>query len=48
MYTDRVPLTGGRGGLPSTWLADRLALGDSALVYVHQNPRFRLPSVAAR
>ncbi len=33
-----------RGGLASTWFADRVAGGDSAAVYVHQNPRFRLPS----
>jgi sulfite reductase (NADPH) flavoprotein alpha-component len=33
-----------RGGLASTWLSDRVAIGDAAAVYVHQNPRFRLPS----
>jgi sulfite reductase (NADPH) flavoprotein alpha-component len=32
-----------RGGLASTWLVDRVALGDTAPVYVHRNPRFRLP-----
>ena len=38
--------TGGRprGGLASTWLADRLARGDATPVYVHRNPRFRLPA----
>jgi sulfite reductase (NADPH) flavoprotein alpha-component len=38
--------TGGRprGGLASTWLADRLAQGGTAPVYVHRNPRFRLPA----
>jgi sulfite reductase (NADPH) flavoprotein alpha-component len=33
-----------RGGLASTWFADRVAVGDPTAVYVHQNPRFRLPS----
>ncbi len=33
-----------RGGLASTWFADRVAVGNAAAVYVHQNPRFRLPS----
>lgn len=33
-----------RGGLASTWFADRVACGDTADIYVHQNPRFRLPS----
>jgi sulfite reductase (NADPH) flavoprotein alpha-component len=33
-----------RGGLASTWFADRVAVGDTVAVYVHQNPRFRLPS----
>jgi sulfite reductase (NADPH) flavoprotein alpha-component len=33
-----------RGGLASTWFADRVAVGDTNSVYVHQNPRFRLPS----
>ena len=33
-----------RGGVASTWFADRVAAGDTAAVYVHQNPRFRLPS----
>ncbi len=33
-----------RGGLASTWFADRVAAGDPTAVYVHQNPRFRLPS----
>jgi sulfite reductase (NADPH) flavoprotein alpha-component len=32
-----------RGGLASTWFADRITVGDPAAVYVHQNPRFRLP-----
>jgi sulfite reductase (NADPH) flavoprotein alpha-component len=34
----------GRGGLASTWFADRLDIGSAAPVYVHHNPRFRLPS----
>ena len=33
-----------RGGLASTWFADRVAIGDVTAVYVHPNPRFRLPS----
>ncbi len=33
-----------RGGVASTWIADRLAPGDATGVYVQQNPRFRLPS----
>lgn len=33
-----------RGGLASTWFADRVAGGSTTPVYVHQNPRFRLPS----
>ena len=33
-----------RGGLASTWFADRVAAGNAAAVYVHQNPRFRLPA----
>lgn len=33
-----------RGGLASTWFADRVAVGNAAAVYVQQNPRFRLPS----
>ncbi len=33
-----------RGGLASTWFADRVAVGDVAAVYLHENPRFRLPS----
>lgn len=33
-----------RGGVASTWVADVLAGGDSASVYVHRNPRFRLPA----
>jgi sulfite reductase (NADPH) flavoprotein alpha-component len=33
-----------RGGLASTWFADRVAVGDTTAIYVHQNPRFRLPS----
>jgi sulfite reductase (NADPH) flavoprotein alpha-component len=33
-----------RGGLASTWFADRVAVGGPAAVYVHENPRFRLPS----
>jgi sulfite reductase (NADPH) flavoprotein alpha-component len=32
-----------RGGVASTWLADRLGVDDPAPVYVHRNPRFRLP-----
>ena len=32
-----------RGGVASTWLADRLATGARAPVYVHRNARFRLP-----
>jgi sulfite reductase (NADPH) flavoprotein alpha-component len=32
-----------RGGLASTWFADRLDVGGSAPVYVQRNPRFRLP-----
>ena len=32
-----------RGGVASTWLADLLEAGDPAPVYVHRNPRFRLP-----
>ncbi len=35
-----------RGGLASTWLADRLDLGDRAPVFVQRNPRFRLPADA--
>ncbi len=34
----------GRGGLASTWFADRLDIGHPAPVYIHRNPRFRLPS----
>ena len=34
----------GRGGLASTWFADRLDIGRPAPVYIHRNPRFRLPS----
>jgi sulfite reductase (NADPH) flavoprotein alpha-component len=33
-----------RGGLASTWFSDRVAVGDATGVYVHHNPRFRLPS----
>ena len=33
-----------RGGLASSWFADRVAVGNATAVYVHQNPRFRLPS----
>ena len=33
-----------RGGLASTWFADRVAIGDPAPIYVHRNPRFRLPA----
>ena len=33
-----------RGGLASSWFADRVPAGDAAAIYVHQNPRFRLPS----
>ena len=33
-----------RGGVASTWMADWLDAGDPALVYVHRNPRFRLPA----
>lgn len=33
-----------RGGVASTWIADVLAGGDTAPVYVHRNPRFRLPA----
>jgi sulfite reductase (NADPH) flavoprotein alpha-component len=33
-----------RGGLASTWFADRIAVGAAAAVYVHPNARFRLPS----
>ena len=32
-----------RGGVASTWLADRLATRARAPVYVHRNSRFRLP-----
>ena len=35
-----------RGGVASTWFADALAIGDAAPVYVHRNPRFRLPADA--
>ena len=33
-----------RGGVASTWIADALADGDAAPVYVHRNSRFRLPA----
>jgi len=33
-----------RGGLASTWFADRLQVGRSAAVFVQPNPRFRLPA----
>lgn len=33
-----------RGGVASTWFADRVTSGVSTGAYVHQNPRFRLPS----
>ena len=32
-----------RGGVASTNIADRLPMGDRALVYVQENPHFRLP-----
>ena len=32
-----------RGGVASTWLADRRAVGDTVPVYVKANPHFRLP-----
>lgn len=35
-----------RGGVASTWFADALAIGAAAPVYVHRNPRFRLPADA--
>jgi sulfite reductase (NADPH) flavoprotein alpha-component len=33
-----------RGGVASTWFADRLDTGDTALVFVQRNARFRLPA----
>jgi sulfite reductase (NADPH) flavoprotein alpha-component len=33
-----------RGGVASTWIADTVGSGDLAPVYVHRNPRFRLPA----
>lgn len=36
-----------RGGVASTWLADRLAPGESVPVYVQSNEHFRLPADAA-
>lgn len=33
-----------RGGVASTQFADRLAMGDTAPVYVQDNPHFRLPT----
>ncbi|HLW11675.1 MAG TPA: reductase, partial [Casimicrobiaceae bacterium] len=33
-----------RGGVASTWIADALARGDAAPIYVHRNSRFRLPA----
>lgn len=32
-----------RGGVASTYIADRLAMGDKVPVYVQENPDFRLP-----
>jgi sulfite reductase (NADPH) flavoprotein alpha-component len=33
-----------RGGVASTWFADRLDIGRAAPVFVQRNPRFRLPA----
>lgn len=36
-----------RGGVASTWVADRRRVGDSVPVYVKANPHFRLPADAS-
>ena len=33
-----------RGGVASTWFADRVGIGATAAVFVQRNPRFRLPA----